>query len=86
MALFNPHLRAERMTVGTAVVLLQLTDDPVILGCAEVVANRMARCTAGGPALVVKEFGDGGVPCFKLPFYGQQVKGELEKRICLSAN
>lgn len=74
------------MTVGTAMVLLQMGDIPIIFGCAEVVANRLCRCTGGAPACAVKTHTEGGVPQYALTEYGQSVKKELEKRICLNAN
>lgn len=82
--LFNPRLRANRMTVGTAIVLLQLSEVPTVLGCAEIVANRLARCTAGGPACAVRLMVN-GIPQFALTSYGMQVKAELQKRISLNA-
>lgn len=74
------------MTVGTAFVLLQMSGTPVIFGCAEVVAQRLCRCTAGGPACAIKSFTDGGIPQYALTEYGIQVKESLEKWLCLSVN
>lgn len=84
--MFNPRLRANRMTVGSAVVLLQMSDTPVIFGCAEVVANRLCRCTAAAPACAVKSHNEAGIPQYALTEYGKAVKIELEKKVCLSAN
>ena len=84
MELFNPTRRASRMTVGTAHVVLQMSEEPVIFGCAEVVAERLCRCTAAAPAVAVKSFTNEGTPQFALTEYGVQVKAKLEKWICLS--
>lgn len=86
MALFNPHLRASRMTVGSACVVLQMGIEPVTFGCAEVIANRLAKCTAGGPAVAVKSFTKDGIPQYALTEYGLEVKRHLEKHICLNVN
>lgn len=74
------------MTVGTAHTLLQMSDKPIVFGCAEVVANRLARCTAGGPACALRTVNAAGHPQFVLTEYGKQVKEKLETWICLSAN
>jgi len=37
--LFGPGLRASRMTVNVAHVVLQMSTKPIIFGCAEVVAK-----------------------------------------------
>lgn len=83
MQLFNPRLRASRMTVGTAVVVLQMSSHPVVFGCAEVVAKRLCRPTAGGPAIAT-EFNSLQGPAFILTMYGHEVKKELENMICLN--
>jgi hypothetical protein len=72
------------MTVGTAVVLLQMSETPVIFGCAETVAKRLTRCTASAPACAVQSFTEDGIPQFALTEYGQQVKERLEKWVCLN--
>lgn len=84
MALFNPSRRANRMTVGTAFVLMQMSDEPVIFGCAEVVAKRLCRVTAGAPACAIETKSPNGHPQFHLTEYGQEVKKCLEKWVCLS--
>lgn len=72
------------MTVGTAQVLLQIGDTPVIFGCAESVAKRLCRATAGGPPCVAEIKGPGGSK-FVLTDYGREVKKALGRWICLSA-
>lgn len=75
------------MTVGTAFVVLQMGVKPVIFGCAESVARRLTRCTAGSPAVAVEsKCPDGHTPQFALTPFGVEVKEKLEKWICLSAN
>jgi len=71
------------MTVGTAQVLLQIGDNPVTFGCAESVAKRLCRATAGGPPCVAEIKGPGG-SSFVLTDYGREVKKKLEYWICLS--
>jgi hypothetical protein len=83
--LFNPARRARKMTVGTAIVLMQIGKEPSTFGCAEIVADRLSRATAGGPACALKSFNSlTGHPQFELTEYGQQVKDELSTLICLS--
>lgn len=84
--LFNPHLRAKRMTVGVAMVVMQMAEYPIILGCAEVIANRLSKCTAGGPAVAIKSFTEDSIPQYALTEYGLEVKRHLEKHICLNVN
>lgn len=85
----SPSRRASGMTVGTAFVVLQMSETPVIFGCAEAVAKRLCRVTAGGPAVAVEIKSDGkpgNLMCssFALTEYGQEVKKKLEGMICLS--
>lgn len=84
--MFNPARRASKMTVGTAVVVLQMSNDPVMFGCAEVVADRLCRATAGTPPVAQKSFNEKGHPQYTLTEYGQTVKRELEKMVCLNVN
>lgn len=84
--MFSPGLRASRMTVGVAHILLQMSKDPVVFGCAEVVANRLCRPTAGAPACAEKSFDQQGQPQYTLTDYGVAVKEKLEKWLCLSEN
>ncbi len=87
MALFNPSHRAARMTVNSAHVVLQMGVKPAVFGCAETIANRLCRPTAGAPAVAVKSMcPDGVTPQYALTEYGVQVKEKLEKWICLSVN
>lgn len=80
----NPSRRAHKMTVGTAFVVLQMSDKPMIFGCAEVVAKRLCRVTAAAPAIAVETTGPSG-SSFVLSEYGQEVKKKLENWICLNA-
>jgi len=85
--MFNPSLRASRMTVNSAHIMLQMSTTPVIFGCAEAVANRLCRPTAGAPACAVKSLcPDGITPQYALTPYGVAVKEKLEKWLCLNGN
>lgn len=81
--MFSPSIRAARMTVGSATVVLQMSEKPVIFGCAETVAKRLCRPTAGRPAVAIQVDTPDG-PQFALSEYGLQVKSHLERWIRLA--
>lgn len=74
------------MSVNVAHVVLQMSSEPVIFGCAESIARGLTYPSTECPPIAFKSVSAEGHPQYALTDFGIKVKAQLEKWICLNVN